>query len=603
MRLATLPQQAAVPASPIPLYVLAALLPLFLHFWLVQIGISPVLDGGLVDTDTYMRLTRVTQLYDTGAWFDSVIHRSNAPYGDDLNWTRPLDAILLLGTWVLRPWFGFGDALFWTASVIGPLGHLAIAFAATWAAAPLLPRASRPLVALGAFAYAQLYLEAIAGRADHHGLILTLALLQAGLVIRALLSSSGGVRHAAGAGLAAAMGIWVSIELLLPLALSMAALGLAWAGASGRYAARPGRSFAGALTVGLGIAIMVERAPAAYGAVEYDKISLVHLALAFALAATWTALAALDGQERRPRTPVRRLAALAGIGAACGTVFLGLFPKFLLGPTADVDTATLDVFLNSTIEMRALWPHDLASLGDLFLNLGPLLVALPVMVMMARRGLAEARWRGWAYLGALCLVYGALALQHQRFAPFAGVLALAFVVRGVVALEERVRGAGAAFSVATMLGAVLLPAVLGLGLSTASPAAAAATPATQRCNGLETARWMAANLPPGTIMAHLNQGPLLLYWTRASVVGGPYHRNRAGIRDGFAFFRSVDDRDAKRITVERDVDWVLLCPGEDHAAERVPDSLASRLAQGAVPTWLRPVKVPDPRFRLFRVVR
>ena len=58
---------------------------------------------------------------------------------------------------------------------------------------------------------------------------------------------------------------------------------------------------------------MLFRSPAAYGAIEYDKVSIVHVALAFAVAALWTALAALDAQGRLPRRNLARLAAFAGI--------------------------------------------------------------------------------------------------------------------------------------------------------------------------------------------------------------------------------------------------------------------------------------------------
>ncbi len=61
----------------------------------VGLGISPVLDGGLLDSDSYMRLVRVDLLYQTGAWYDGNIPRSNAPYGDILHWTRLFDAVLL----------------------------------------------------------------------------------------------------------------------------------------------------------------------------------------------------------------------------------------------------------------------------------------------------------------------------------------------------------------------------------------------------------------------------------------------------------------------------------------------------------------------------
>ena len=66
-------------------------------------GIVPVLDGGLADSDAYMRLVRVLQLHDSGAWFDPREPRINPPEGHIQHWTRPLDALLLAGAWLLQP--------------------------------------------------------------------------------------------------------------------------------------------------------------------------------------------------------------------------------------------------------------------------------------------------------------------------------------------------------------------------------------------------------------------------------------------------------------------------------------------------------------------
>ncbi len=61
--------------------------------------------------DGYMRLNRVTQLYLTGDWYDSGIRRSNAPYGEVLHWTRPLDLLLLAGAFVSAPFSDFRTGL------------------------------------------------------------------------------------------------------------------------------------------------------------------------------------------------------------------------------------------------------------------------------------------------------------------------------------------------------------------------------------------------------------------------------------------------------------------------------------------------------------
>ena len=57
------------------------------------------LEGGLAGPDSYMRLLRVTQLYESAAWFDLSIPRSNAPYGELLHWTRPADISISQAHW------------------------------------------------------------------------------------------------------------------------------------------------------------------------------------------------------------------------------------------------------------------------------------------------------------------------------------------------------------------------------------------------------------------------------------------------------------------------------------------------------------------------
>ena len=87
----------------------------------LTIGATPLLDGGLIGTDGYMRLVRVELLHETGAWFDGRIPRSNAPYGDTLHWTQPFDLLLLGATWPLTPFLGFEKALFWGGAFVSPL--------------------------------------------------------------------------------------------------------------------------------------------------------------------------------------------------------------------------------------------------------------------------------------------------------------------------------------------------------------------------------------------------------------------------------------------------------------------------------------------------
>ena len=68
--------------------------------------------GELADTDCYTRLNRVVQLHETGKWYDPNSPRSNAPFGENLHWTRPLDVLLLTGAWLATPLADFKTACF-----------------------------------------------------------------------------------------------------------------------------------------------------------------------------------------------------------------------------------------------------------------------------------------------------------------------------------------------------------------------------------------------------------------------------------------------------------------------------------------------------------
>ncbi|RKY06738.1 MAG: hypothetical protein DRP56_06875, partial [Planctomycetota bacterium] len=45
-------------------------------------GVMPVQKGDLVDSDCFVRLTRATDLYETGNWYHPTPMKTNTPYGD-----------------------------------------------------------------------------------------------------------------------------------------------------------------------------------------------------------------------------------------------------------------------------------------------------------------------------------------------------------------------------------------------------------------------------------------------------------------------------------------------------------------------------------------
>src|SRR5690606_23399266 len=222
-------------------------------------GVLPVLDGSLVDTDAYMRLARVLHLHESGAWFDPREPRINPPEGHIQHWTRPLDALLLAGAWLLQPVFGFARALHLWGVLISPalLGLAVVAIA--WAAAPALDRDGRLLACLVLLTQPSVLAYTSLGRPDHHSLLLLLALILIGLTAR-LATAPQDRRAACLAGTVAALGIWISPEALTFVAVSLATLGLFWLlGTPGL--ARAQRNYLIGATVVLALGLVIERGP------------------------------------------------------------------------------------------------------------------------------------------------------------------------------------------------------------------------------------------------------------------------------------------------------------------------------------------------------
>jgi hypothetical protein len=202
--------------------VIACLLAIVIQTGAVVRGIAPLLNGGLVDTDDYMRLVRVEHLWLTGAWFDSVIPRVDPPTGLALHWSRPMDVLLMAGAFLATPLLGFKSALYWWGSVISPVLLMVSIAAMAWAAAPLIPRRGLPLVALLFVAQPSIEHRYIIGRPDHHGLLILLLVLAIGYGLR-VAQDPDRRSNAVMAGLAGAMAIWVSVESLVGVVAAIAA--------------------------------------------------------------------------------------------------------------------------------------------------------------------------------------------------------------------------------------------------------------------------------------------------------------------------------------------------------------------------------------------
>lgn len=570
--------------------------------------------GGLLDNDAYLRLIRVEALWASGDWYGIVTPKLGAPEGLSLHWTRPLDLLILLPALVVS-WFGLPlhQAIYWAGVAIAPLLQVLACLAAAWAARPVFPQhGAWRLAALMLLLNGAALSYSLAGRPDHHPLSLLLIALMLGHALRALLAPDR-ARPAYLAGIMAGAGVWVTPESLLITAPILIAFGLLWfARIDSRAWSRIGIRFGLGLSATLIIAIAVEQPPQAWMTPEYDKVSVLHLALALAVTLDFRLAAAITWRGWR-----RALATAAIILASL--FFLNiLFPHFYLGPLGNIDDSAAKLFMAEVTEMRPMWPVDAKSTMWFLSMAGNALAAIPAglyFVWSARRSAQAPALLMLVLTFAVALL---AAMLHTRLAAPMAVVG-AVLGCGLFALIcDRVAGRHRLVVRATRLAGYAI-VILGLQLvgmlsfkAEIDAAAANGGSVAASCDALPLARWLDANRPatmtsddaPIILTDNIDSPPPLAYLTPYRFVGGPYHRGNADVADMLAFMTATDDDISRAIAGRRQVSLVLICLGQvPQAIGAAPaDSLYHRLARDEVPDWL--VRLPttaaiDRQFRLF----
>lgn len=597
---------------------------LFLLFMLVVIQVlwathGPVdlMEGGIVDTDSYMRLNRVLHLVESGDWFDSTFPRSNAPYGEEQHWTRPMDALLILGAALATPFISFPTALHWWGVMISPLFQVVTLLSLIWLAKPVFER-DRLLILGGIFLLQPgVIAYYLAGRVDHHGIILFCFILLLACTLRIAISSFDW-RVCVAAGVSAGFGIWVSVELMIGLFVSLTFLSCCWIVYGQDWAKR-----LMIMTVSLWavatLALVVERGMSQFFVAEYDRYSIVHWTVFTCLAVVWMGIWFFSEQRRIGDTLLSRvMLALAGGMAITGLMWM-LFPKFFFGPLVDADPRVITLHWQRVTETQPLISTDPWQFGRLMFMLGIAIPGIPYLMWLMWTEKEPRTRTFWFMIAIGVLVYLPLTIREMRWVPYAEFLLVVpyaqLIHRIVLRYDRLLRFPWQGI----VKGGVVLVGALGfvVGGSTLMAAEGSGVSGTtaKDCPIIPLSTYL--NEPTGlgnqerTILAFVDFGPELLYRTRHRVVATPYHRNAAGIVDTYRVLSDSDDEEALRILHDRQVDLILICPAsptEVHFYEPPGggDTRYERLRDGTVATWLHEIVLPkdlSQSFKLFELVQ
>lgn len=571
-------------------------------------GISPALEGRLLDPDCYMRLLRVLDWRAGAAWHDQISRHTNAPFGEMLPWTRPLDVLLYIGAWALTPFVGFERGLFFWGVFISPAFEGLAFFALAWGTRSYIPPRALIPAAMLIVLLPTLGLVFNLGRPDHHGLILLLFIagLAALLQMAAEEKPQKRLRCAALAGIANGLGLWVSVESLLAVLMALSFLGLIWALHNEDGLALLRRYLAAILAISV-IAVLIEIPPAEWTTPHYMRLSIAH-PLLFSL--SWGAVTALDfsPQKMRQNILARLLSGLLAAGAAAG-VMAFVLPDFFRGPFAELmPDALIPAWLNHIAEFQPLWPKGYVGWANFLFQLGAIIPVLPYALWrLAKAERAEARMLTLILVGLA--IYFPMALYQGRWAAYAQALFVLPWCRLLVELFSRPRQARALLALLIIVGHFLAALVVWSLRGKEQPASSIDPCSWQQIAPALSAHYRAADQnTQGILLTYIHPGPEIAWRTPYAVVGSPYG-NASAILDTLAFFSTKTDDEATAILVKRNVSAILICSAnpEGHRFQTAPeDNLHKRLARGELPLWLGAASLASEAakpFRLFDVKR
>lgn len=546
--------------------------------------VPEVLSGGLINPDSYMRMVRLEGTL-RAHHPTSIVLRDSSGHGTLIHWSHLLDSLVC----VLATPFGFfmsqHAALHIAAALAGPLFMAGLGVAIAWAAAPFAERRLLWFGPLLAALSPQIVLYGLFGELHHHVPAVVVAVMAGGWAARIIKRDAP--RHAGLAlGAWAGLGIWLTPETAPLLLLSFGALWLVWVTAPGRtdVAAQIRSTGAAFLLVTLA-AFLVDPPYEGYLSVEIDRISILFVGLALAIAAVAFGTWLIDGATARRRLRLDMRILLASLmGGACASIWIICFPTVLHGTDNMISAADWRRMFGTIIEMQPITGLD----GFVrYLLTGALASTFLVWLAIRQRSIA---------LGFFALCAAAMlvpAQQHMRFAAYPEAIAAIVLPVALTTAGQWFAARGEAFQavsrVAIVAAFILVPYASGASVGVEQAHASESTSTGSKCSVAGLAP-MLAPYSGQVVLASVNDTPELLYRTKMLTVGSLYHRGVAGFLRLRAAWRSGPSQTLPPAVAATKASILLFCPSvarSDLLEGLPPDTLLDRLNNGSVPPWLR----------------
>ncbi len=534
----------------------------------------------LHDADDTLRLIQLRDLVAGQSWFDLTQHRANPPGGLPMHWSRLVDVPLWLIYSAFAPLFGAA----WAETIAVILVPLLTLFCAMLLAGRLAWRilggdaAADTCLVLALMTAVIEQLQPL--RIDHHGwqIVAVLAALN-GLAAR---SEKTGGRLA---GIAIALGLTISLELLPIAALIGAVLALRW------LLDRKDKALCLHYVRTLAVtALLVFGATRGLGdlAPHCDTLSPAYLA---ALLAAASGLSLLGLAPPMPRVAMALAMAATAAGAIATLVILA--PQCSSGPFVALDPLVLQFWYANVREGMPVWRQDLSVALRLVV---PSLFGLYAAFRLWQNsnGWLRRFWFEYTFILAGALLLGLVVSRSAGFAAAIGAVPLSWMLREWIRTGKAMRTGPKRLGIFAAAALVVLPQIPLEAARALGPHDSAPTRTAQYICDIQSAAGTLNALASATIFAPIDNGPMLLLHTPHKVVATAHHRAPQALHDVIAAFTS-DPAAAETIVRGRGARYLAICPGLAEATlyrEAAPRGLMAQLSNGAAPHWLKPVAMP-----------
>jgi putative flippase GtrA len=517
---------------------------------------------GPFDPDPWVRLTQVRQWLTGGlaGFFDHTVRNVNAPFdGIPTPWTRPLDIILSAFYALTPPGLPMNTRLMLAATWMPPcIGLLAIAFLTLAVRRHFNNLHALGLVSLLILFNPDTFYYFVPGASDHHGLLSALWCC----VLAMLMWRGYPPRAALAAGGILGLMVWISPEALILTAATFALLGVIALWAPKKAPALAWTALGTAVIANLGLFLEVPPDKLLTQKV-YDSLSIVQVTLLWLTAGASGALVLL---YRRKLSFGMRFFGASAAGSFVLFAMALVYPRFFLGPLADVDPFIFTGFLPHVGEAKMLFKNTWDDIARELME--PLLAGVLAFVSLQRGYVRPERRQRILKLAALLVVTTIMTLWQIRWAYYmhpAAIVLAGMTIASITAMPKerpwvwlRHLPRQARPYIVLWLAFFTMNVLIRLYPSVL----------TESASCMSQVRYVVQTQQLQPLLGNKNlvlfapgdAGGDVLFFTPYRIIASNYHREGAGLRDISLIFKAKTPQEAAPLLKKRQVGAMLYCP-------------------------------------------